>query len=314
MALLLTSLHHLRRRVTHSAVQTGLSVSGRLGPGWSVRLGRLAGSAAGWPGPWRWRLKRHMRAAGVEPTSEQLDRYFRLLGHWLGRSAAVYHRGFAESGVAAGFDLADSRRHLTEALALGRGAILVGFHYHCHEMACAAVASQFPLVALARAGKDPSRDAIKRRWYEAIRVETVWRSRQHASKLAEALDFLWVLRDNKVLAITPDVLGPADQVVPVELLGRSVALPPGMIALAMGLGTPVVFSWPRWTYDHAGCDRLTVEFDEPLTFSKRGDRAATLKNGMQQWARRFEAFLRWQPEAWQFWLDKHWSRVWRGAR
>jgi predicted LPLAT superfamily acyltransferase len=306
-------LDRMRRRVTAAAVRGALVAGRRLRPHHSLGLGRFAAHAAGLPNPLRWRLARHLQLAGLEPTSERLDRYFRLLGHWLGRSLAVYHRGFVGSGVAQLFDFADPAGHLDAALSAGRGAILVGFHYHCHELACAALARRYPIVALVRESNDPRRDAVKRRWYEAAGIEIVLRSRRHASKLAEALDFLWVLRDNKVLAITPDVLGPPELGVPVELLGRTVNLPPGMIALAMGLGCPVIYSWPEWS-SATGLDRLTVRLDEPRTYSKRGDRTATLARGMQDWATCFDAFLRREPEAWLFWLDKRWSRHWRGAR
>src|SRR5262245_17249342 len=118
-ASILTGLHYLRRRATRSALQATLAITGRLRPALALGLGRTLGRVAGLPGPWRMRLACNMRAAGIEPNSTQIDRYFRLLGHWFGRSMAVYNRGFADSGVADLFDLSDPDGHLKAALGQG---------------------------------------------------------------------------------------------------------------------------------------------------------------------------------------------------
>lgn len=308
MTLLIEHLHGLRRRVTAGAMHGALALGGGLTPRSALALGRLAGGLAALPHPMRWRLARHWRCAGIEPAAARLDRYFRHLGDWFGQSMAVYRHGFAASGVGEQIEL-EGEQHLTAALSLGRGALLADFHYHSHELACGAIARRFPLVGLVRESKSAAHREIKRCWYAALGIETVARSRGHGVKLAAALDFLWVLRENKVLAVAPDVLGPRGQGIAVEFFGREVELPAGLIALAMGTGAPVVFAWPA-----RRDGRLVVRFDEPLTFAKRGDRQATLRDGLQLWARRLEALLRREPECWMQWLDKQWSRVWRGER
>jgi lauroyl/myristoyl acyltransferase len=307
----LALLHHVRRRATRAGMHGALRLGRRLRPEHALGLGSLAGRLAGLPGPLRLRLARNMRRAGLEPTGEQLDRYFHLLGRWFGQSLALYQRGFADSGIAEQIVLDGSVARLQEALAQGRGAIVAEWHYHCHEIALAALARRFPVTVIVRDHKDPAHAAVKRRWYAACGMETITRAPHHGVKLAAAFDYLAVLRDNKVLVVSPDALGPADQGVPVELFGRRVGLQPGLVALAMITGAPVLFSWPDW---QLAPDRLTVRFDEPLTFSRRGDRAATRRAGLQEWATRLEALLRRRPEYWMHWLDKQWSRVWRGER
>jgi lauroyl/myristoyl acyltransferase len=286
-------------------MHAGLLAGGRLAPHHAVGVGRAAGFAASLP--LRRRLARQMRLAGIEPTSCQLDRYFQLLGRWFGQSMALYRRGYADSGIDERITLDESSKNLEAALAQGRGAIVAEWHYHCHEIALAAIARRFPLAVIVRESKDPSHAAVKRRWYAACGVETVMR----AKNATAGLQYRSMLRQNEALVVSPDALGPPETGVPVELFGRAVELQPGLIALATITGAPVVFTWPEW---HANPDRLVVRFDEPLTFAKGGDRAATLRDGLQEWARRLEAHLRRRPEDWMHWLDKQWSRIWRGER
>ena len=50
---------------------------------------------------------------------------------------------------------------------------------------------------------------------------------------------------------------------------------------------------------------LVVGSFEPVSFSF-GD--TIVREGMQEWCRRFERFLRHHPDMWLFWLDRRWGR------
>jgi lauroyl/myristoyl acyltransferase len=311
---LLSGLHRARRRVTLSALRTALAYGEHLSWRESALLGRNLGRIASMVPTLRMRLRTNLHQAGLEATPERVDRYFRLLGDWLASSLALYNRGLAASGVAGTIRLDESIANLDRAVALGRGVVLVSPHAFCHELGAAVINRRHPVVALVRESKNPVRDAIKRRWYEATGLETVLRSRK-SSMLADVMSYIRVLRDGKVLAITPDLPVAAEAGVPVKILGRTVSLNPGMVALAMWSGAPMVFCWAqKWDLGRPGHDAATVGFDEPIHVPPTRDRAAALRTGMAEWGRRFEEFLRRDPEFWLFWLDKRWTQVWRGQR
>ncbi len=311
---IVSGLHRLRRQTTQSAVRAALAYGAKLSPERTVRFGRVIGRLTRMLPPARERLKTNFRLAGFEPTPERVDRYFRLLGNWFYSSLSTYNRGFADCGYADCVQFDETIVHLDQAMAGGRGAVLVSPHAFCHEFAAAAVNRRHPVVALVRESKNPDRDAIKRRWYEATGLEVVLRSRK-SSMLFDVMDYVRVLQSGKALAITPDLPVPANQGVAVQLLGREVFLNPGMIALSMWSGSPLLFCWPRkWDFAGPHADRATIYFDEPLQIPMTRDRNSALRSGMIGWAQRFEECLKRNPEYWLFWLDKRWSQVWRGER
>jgi lauroyl/myristoyl acyltransferase len=265
---------------------------------------------SGVAGPLRHRLETNWRAAGLRPDRQHVDRFFRLLGEWLGSTAEVLQVGFAQSTCRELFQLDSSCQVLEQALSQGRGAILVGFHYHGHELACARVAEQFPLAAIVRENKDPRRNQLKRRWYQALGIKTVWRGRSKGTGLLEAIDVVSVLRDNRVLALTPDLLVGQGSGVEVEFFGRRITLPAGLMSIAVGWGCPVVYSWPSWQVDTQGPSTFRLRFEMAPRYSKRGNRRETYQRGMAEWVAAWETHLRKAPEIWQFWLDKRWSGVW----
>src|SRR5262249_47030905 len=162
-------------------------------------------------------------------------RYFRLLGDWLAKSMVTYHRGFADSGFVDCIQFDHTISRLDEALAKGRGAVLVSAHAFCHELGAAVINRRHPVVALVRESKNPVHNAIKSRWYEATGLEVVTRPRK-GSMLADVMSYIHVLRSGKVLAVTPDLPAMDGSGVPVRVLGHRVALNPGMAALALWSG------------------------------------------------------------------------------
>ena len=309
-----TALQHARRQLTLSAVRAALAYGARLSPKRTVALGRTLGRIAGSMPPLRNRLIGNLRQAGLEPSPERIAAYFRLMGNWFYSTLSTYHRGFDACGYADCAHFDESIVHVDRVMAQGRGAVLVSPHAFCHEFAAAAINRRHPVVALVRETKNPIRDAIKRRWYEATGLEVVRRSHK-ASMMFDVMNYVRVLQSGKMLAITPDLPVPDDQGVPVKIFGRTVALNPGMVALAMWSGAPLLFCWPkRWESGGAGPDVATICFDEPVTIPLSRDRHGVLRAGMTEWASRFEACLRRNPEYWLFWLDKRWTRVWRGER
>jgi KDO2-lipid IV(A) lauroyltransferase len=300
-----------RRAATQAAVKGALKITGWLGPGGALGLGQAAGSLARFAGPLRQRLATNLQRAGIEPTETILNRYFHRFGCWSGWSLAVYQAGLEGSGVGARLVFDESTvANLDHAVAKGKGVVLACPHLFCHEMAAAAIHRRHPVVALVRESKDPERGAVKQRWYEATGMETVRRPRD-SSVVSDTLAYLRVLRNGRVLGITPDLLLPPEKGLPVRMFGRQVTLSPGIVMLAMRSGAPLVTPLAKWIDGEPGQRgaRIRMWFSEPIEFPSGGDREHTIRNGLQAWCSYVEDYFRREPENWMFWLDKRWSRA-----
>jgi KDO2-lipid IV(A) lauroyltransferase len=301
----------LRRGSMRAAVHGALGLGRWLGPRPLLEVGRAVGALAGLGGPLRERLRDNFRRAGVVPTEQRLDGWFRRFGTWAGWSLAVYQAGLDASGLLEHITFDDSVRYLDEAVARGRGVVLAAPHMACHEIAAGFIHHRHPLTALVRESKSAEHGAIKRRWYEAVGLDTVHRARG-SSLVADVVAVLRVLRGGRLLAVTPDVLMPTSKGVPVNLLGRQVSLSPGVVVLAQRSGAPLVTALLQWEEGRGGWPRrLRVCFTEPLELPRCGDRDTAAREGMQRWCGLVERYLRRQPENWMFWLDKRWTQALR---
>jgi lauroyl/myristoyl acyltransferase len=299
-----------RRTATEATVRSFVKLTGWLGPGAAMHIGEAAGSLARLASPLRQQLAANLRRAGIAPTEATLNRYFHRFGCWAGWSLAVYQAGLEKSGVIDRLPFDRSVTNLDRAMGKGKGVVLASAHMFCHEMAAAAIHRRHPVVAVIRESKDPERDAVKQHWYQATGMETLRRPRD-SSVVADTMAYLRVLRNGRVLGITPDVLLPAEKGLPVRMFGRQVTLSPGMVLLAMRSGAPLVTPLPQWLDAEPGRRgaRINMLFCEPIEFPSGGDRERTLRDGLQAWCSSIEAFLRREPENWMFWLDKRWGRA-----
>jgi lauroyl/myristoyl acyltransferase len=302
----------LRRGAMRAAVHRGLGLGRWLGPRAVLEVGRAVGAVAGLTGPLRARLRDNFRAAGIVPTEERLDGWFRRFGNWAGWSLAVYQDGLDGSGVASRIYFDDSVRYLDEAAAQGRGVLLAALHMSCHEIGAGIIHRRHALTALVRESKSAGHDAIKRRWYEAVGLDTVHRARD-SSVVADVVAMLRVLRAGRLLAVTPDILMGPDRGVRVRMLGRDVCLSPGIVVLAQRSRAPLVTALLEWDEARGTQpERLRIGFSPPLEMPA-GGRDEAAREGMQRWCRLAEDYLRRCPENWLFWLDKRWTRALRSA-
>ena len=74
----------------------------------------------------------------------------------------------------------------------------------------------------------------------------------------------------------------------------------------MVTGAPVVNAFLKWEND-----RVLIHCHEPKEYPRTGNRERTMVEGMQNWCDTFAEYLQQYPSSWQFWLDRHWSKVWQ---
>jgi lauroyl/myristoyl acyltransferase len=298
-----------RRWVMTAGMHGTLSLGRLIGPGGANLIGAFAsGAASRWPGLRR-RLLANWQAAGLQAGPELADNYFRNFARWVSWSTAVYARGFEESGVAAKIEVDDSFARVDEAVAKGKGVILACPHFFCHELAAAAINLRHPVVALVRESKSSTREAMKKRWYQSTGMKIVKRPRR-ASLMADTISTIRSLRDGAILGITPDVIMPPEKGIAVRMFGRQVFLSPGIVALSLRVGSPVIVPVGRWVYGRSlADDRAVLSFDHLDFGPGKASDPAHIQRGLQRWCALYEERLRERPDYWMFWLDKNWTRV-----
>jgi KDO2-lipid IV(A) lauroyltransferase len=258
-------------------------------------------------GPLRRRVQRNMELAlGPENVPAGAAReYFLKLGMWGAYAMQIYHRGLVESGVTDWLVFDDSVSVLEEALARGKGVIYATPHLIAHEITAGIMARKYPTVGLVRESKYAPHMRVKERYYVTSGgCNVIFRPRR-GNVTSDMRVCTRSLKDGNILVITPDLLSRPGEGVVVEFLGRKINLRPGIITLAMVTGAPVVRVSLHWEED-----RVLIHCEDPREYPRTGDHERTFVGGMQDWCDSFAAHLRRHPSNWQFWLDRHWSRVW----
>ena len=255
----------------------------------------------------RWRVRRNMHLAlGDDVPAGAEYRYFRHLGWVFSNALSTFHYGVTATPIPEEIVFDDSIRNVDEAVAEGRGAVLISAHWSGHELVGAMVSRRHPLVMLIRQASTSEQMARKMKWYSALGAETILRPRQ-ASTIKDAVAYLQILKSGKVLAITPDLLADGSEGEEARIFGRAARLHRGAFALAAIARAPMLRLSLRWQSD----SRVVAVFERARFVPDAGDRDAVIRAAILDWCQWFEEKLRASPENWFFWLDKHWSRFLR---
>lgn len=188
---------------------------------------------------------------------------------------------------------------IDEALAAGKGVILVSAHFGAWDVAGVMVASHTPLHIIVETFDDPRMDRLvqeQRRGLgmEVIRIEKTPRQ------------ILRRLQQNGTVAVAVDRPMPAGEGVPVEFFGRTCWVPGGIAQIALKTGSAIV----------PGCCWYDTNFSSayyigagPLIWPEAtGDRDADTQRLMQQMFTALEAYVKERPEQWAmfraFWPEE----------
>lgn len=232
--------------------------------------------------------------------------YFNKLGMWTAYAGQIYHRGLIESGVTEWMMFDDSVSILEDALSGGKGVIYAVPHLIAHEITAGIMARKYPTVGLVRESKYAPHMRVKEHYYVAAGgCNVIFRPRR-GNVISDMRVCTRCLQQGNILVITPDLLVKPGDGVSIDLMGRTINLRPGIISLAMVTGAPVVNAFLLWEKD-----RVLIHCHEPQQFPRTGNREQTMVAGMQNWCDTFTQHLRKDPSSWQFWLDRHWSKIWQ---
>jgi len=298
-------LRQLRKTLTFGSLRMGMELARRCDDGAVVEGVRHFLRGAAWVGfPLRVRLARNMKLGGVHRTGlveahlQRVIDQIVMLGH-------VFRAGFPESGCPEKFRFDESFEILRQAHLAGKGVINIAPHLCGFPIYPPIVTPRIPCSIYLRHNKDRR----KMRITEAIGIagngHLVYppAGATKDQRLRVALD---VLREGRMLFITPDTPRKPHQGVPVTIFGRTVHFPTGVFVMSMRTGAPVVPTVWHW---HDGA--YHIRYGQPFEFSRRGRVRQQTGAAVRKWAQSVDAFLREYPEMWWNWLDKRWTRILR---
>ena len=302
-------LQQFRRNATQFTIRHAIAASATLPIGLQRLIVRSLIALAGGIPMLRWRVRENMRLAlGHDVPAQAAREYFRHMGWFQSSALATFHYGIGATPVPDEVQFDESVRVLDEAVAEGRGVVLASAHWSGHEIMAAIISRIHPIVMLVRQAPTSERASRKLKWYNSLSVETVLRP-SRASTIKDAAAYLKVLKSGKLLAITPDILADPEQGVETRIFGRPARLHGGAFALAISARAPLIRACYRWQ----STSRVLVMFDRAPLHLDASDRYASIRAAVHNWCQWFEEKLRANPENWQLWLDKRWSRFLRAT-
>jgi len=185
--------------------------------------------------------------------------------------------------------------HLRNALAQGKGALILSAHLGNYDVSAVALALRgFPVMIVSKPLK---LKAIERFWMEERSASGLEISLNHES----IREILKALRDGKAVVFVLDQYASSEQIWP-EFFGRPASTLSAPAILTQRTGAPVI---PIFT--HRATDGThVIEIHPALPFEERGNRDQTIEHNTQRYTAVIEAAIRRHPEQWT-WIHKRWK-------
>jgi len=252
--------------------------------------------------PLRHQLKKNIRSASIYQEG-LIDDYFERSIDQMIMLAHILRAGLPESGCMEKFRFDESFSILEKAYAKGKGVITIAPHISGYPIYGGIVSNRIPCVIYLRNNKDPRKMRITETIAKAGKAELVYPPDNctKAKRLQVAID---VLRQGKMLFLTPDTPKKPDKGVPVQIFGKTAYFPTGVFVMSLRTGAPVVPVWWHWQ------DGVYhIRYTEPIELQRGGQLQQKITAATRQWAEDVDSFIRKHPEMWWNWLDKRWSNI-----
>lgn len=186
----------------------------------------------------------------------------------------------------------EGRQYLEQALAAGRGAIVVTGHSGNWELLTAAFSwDGVPVHALGRRLAEPGRNAMLVEFRLRQGVETILRESPSSNR-----QILRAMQSNAVLAMLIDQDTRAQSIL-VPFFGRLARTPVAAASLAIRRELPVVVAFIQRRSQ--GGHRIT--FGRPIEVQRSGDTVADIQVLARRFSEEIEAQIRRNPAEWVWW-------------
>jgi lauroyl/myristoyl acyltransferase len=204
------------------------------------------------------------------------------------------------------FDASVSILH--DAVAAGRGVVVVCPHIVNYVLNVPRLGGEIPLAIYMRHSRDPAQRDLKRRWCDLSGTQPIMEAARSECP-ARRLDLIaQSLREGRAVLLTPDMPRKRDDGVAVRFFKREVYLPPGGFVLAQRTGAPLVMVSARF---HLNRQILSCRgpIHVPAHPDDRDAARAAIQASAQWYGDNLADFIRAEPALWFFWGDKRWTRI-----
>lgn len=191
----------------------------------------------------------------------------------------------------------ENKSYLDQALAKGKGVIVVSAHMGNWELGAVIVSLlgyPFSAVALPHKNRQINNFFNHQRQIKNIKVIPLGKAVRQC---------LNVLRNNEVLALAGD-RDFTEKGIVLDFFGKPTIFPEGPAAFALKTGAVLM---PGFTYRN-DLDRFVLRFEKPLEFSPSGDKNQDLKYLIENYKNIFQDYIRKYPEQWcmfrRFWVEE----------
>lgn len=346
--LLRKSRQWLTSRLTAAAMSAAPALPARVIDGLESVIARV--------GPWSpvlaGMVADNMRAVGLYSREVHRDYFSNAAAHLAGVMQVFRYHGRDERGkmhpelawlVEQRVLLDDSFERLREAVAMGKGVVLLGVHASNFMLVLARMNQELPITVYLRHSRDPQKQLAKRRWCEITGLDFIAEPASVVNPARRAEIMAEALQAGRVLVITPDLALKREEGTPVRFFDREVFLPGGPVALSLVVQAPLVTvvaapaaivggpaagsvarrpAGRECTSMRAGNVRsangaIVLRFFGPMNADVpqrgRGWRQEAARERLQWFTDILvNEFLRPHPALWFLWGDKRWTRVFRG--
>lgn len=179
--------------------------------------------------------------------------------------------------------------YIDEALAPGRGVIVISFHFGAWDVAALMVRSHVPVDLVVESFDDPRMDKLvqdqrSKFGLNLIRVEKTPRP------------LLRALQEGRIIAVAVDRPLPVDEGVPVTFFGKTCYVPGGVAQLALKTGATILPGFCR--YDKNFSSTYYLGALSPIFPKNTGDKRADTIAMTQQIYTAMEEIIRQYPDQW----------------
>lgn len=271
----------------------------RLSPGWAARVGRALGLFGYHVVRYRRGLieTQMSRALHLSSTDGELKRLVRENFIHYGLLAIEFLRIRLLRTEEAGPPVRlEGEHHLREAMALGKGVLILSGHLGNYDLSAVALAlNDFPIRIVSKPLKIK---AIERFWMEERSVFGLEISLNRGSIRA----ILEALKAGKGIVFVLDQHSSTESVW-VDFFGRSASTLPGLAVLAQRTGAPVI---PVFTHREPDGSHL-ISIQPAVPFEEKGARQEAVEHNTQRYTKVIEAAIRRHPEQWT-WIHERWKK------
>jgi len=187
---------------------------------------------------------------------------------------------------------------LNDAIAAGKGAILISPHFGNWELGGLGLAEKgYRMNILTFREPDAKVNSQREHLRQERGINFIYVDRNETSPLA-IIEAVRALNRNEVLAILGDRDG-SSHTTSLDFFGRPVQIPLGAAYLALASGAPVI---PVFVPLEGG--RYAAVMEQPIFFrASRGERDRVIREGTEQVLRVFERYIRAYPDQWYNFFD-----------